>query len=221
MGQICRLIENTPNLPLVSLLAALVQHWPCWWPWPLAGLLGTKRSLAPCGELQQIHFSLWFPALWPDKTAQPAAAFRKRPWFVQAGGGCRQCQQSLVSPVLLPTGEAAARLTLLSSHWALLYSFCSFLGQLCSSLLLTKESKLLFVSPHSSPKGTRRRREVEEASITVEFGMCVWERMSGRLDFFYQKPQWLKELCLEQLYSQKSAWILFLLVINALADSIE
>lgn len=81
----------------------VTQH--CWWPWPLAGLLGTKRSLAPCGELQEIHFSLWFPALEPDKTAQPVATFRKRAQFVQAleaGRGCRQCQESFVSPVLLP-----------------------------------------------------------------------------------------------------------------------
>lgn len=87
VGQICKLIENTSKLPLVSPLwsgcLGQPQHRPwvtqrCWGPWPPAGLLGTKRSLASCGELQEIHFSLWFPALEPVKTAQPVAAFRKR-----------------------------------------------------------------------------------------------------------------------------------------------
>lgn len=49
----------------------------CWWPLPLVGLVGAKGSLAPRGDLLEIHFSVWFPAVGPDKPAQSGAALKK------------------------------------------------------------------------------------------------------------------------------------------------
>lgn len=239
----CRLIENNPKLPLVSPLwcGCLGQpqhrgpgwHRHCWWPWPLAVLLGTKRSLAPCGELQEIHFSLWFPALGPDKTAQPAAAFRKKGLIC---AGCRgwkrlqQCQESLVLLPVLTGGNVPLR-----SCCLVLLAFQP-LSCPVALLLQLPGVTLLLSSPFKRVKGfssvstlLAKKTWGGEGKWRKQISLLDLACISGRgckedlifFFFFNQKPQRLKELWLEQFYSQKSTWTLFLLVINALADSIE
>lgn len=134
----------------------------CWWAWPLVGLVGTKGSLAPCGDLLEIYFSVWFPAVGPDKLAQSGAAFKKMASFVQRllslKGGCRKCQESHVNPALLSApadGNAPLRSCGLVplAFWpsgCLVAVLLQLIGRtLCSSLLLPKESKLFVLFPHS------------------------------------------------------------------------
>lgn len=105
-----------------------------------------------------------------------------RLWRLEEAAGSAWSPLSALSCCLCPQvglslWEAAAWLSLLSSNRAVLWhSFCSFLGGLCSSLLLSKESKLLVLSAHSSPK----RQEVEKGSGGSKVSLLDLACISGR-----------------------------------------
>lgn len=150
---------------------------------------------------------------------------------MEAGRGCRQCLESLVSPVLLPV-PTGGTVPLRSCCLAL----PAFQQSSCPVALLLQLSggTLLFSSPFKRVKAfsavctflAKKARGGEgkwrKQSITVGFGVYFWERMLGRLDFFFflsetseSEGTLLGTVLFPEIYS------LFLLVINALADSIE
>lgn len=117
------------------------SHRHCWWPWPLAGVLGAKRSLAPCENFRRstslCGFLLW--SLTRQLSQQLLSEKGLNFWRLEEAAGSARSPLSALSCCLCPqVGMSlqgnAAWISLLASHWAdLWHSFCSFLGWLCSS----------------------------------------------------------------------------------------
>lgn len=164
-GQICEVIQSTSSfllcdfckvdaVPELSIKALSHAEEHCWWPWPLVGLVGTNGGLAPCGDLLEIHFSVWFPAVGPDKPAQTGAAFKKWLNFCSIWNEVAETIRSPLSVLLCclhPMG--------LLIHAPLPGSTCFPTTKLScgsplathredSAPLLPKESKLLVLFPH-------------------------------------------------------------------------
>lgn len=109
-------------------------------------------------------------------------------------GGCRRRREPHVNPALLsaPTDGNAPLRSCCLVPLAFRPSSCpvavllQLIGRaVCSSLLLPRGSKLLVLFPHSLLKSMRCRREEEEASNAVGFGVCFWEKMSRKRDDFF------------------------------------